>query len=143
MLPAPITVEAWMVQLGFTNQTKLFIKQLGAHTGQTGNGKPVHLTMYKSNLPEQIPFSTAAEALDELFPADGDKGFHISIEMEPGTTGLKNPHIYRGVNDIYKGQGNNLMPDEWAQLRNSLKKRLDDEIKKLKSAIVATKWCKS
>jgi len=139
---APIGVEEWMAKLGFAKKSNVYMKDLGVHTGQTGKGKSIHLTIFKSSLPEQIRFSTPAEVLDLLFPDNGDRGFHITIEMTVGESSLKNPHVFRGLDQIYKGQGNNLMEAEWTNLKKTLKQRLDKEISDLKGAIIGTKWCK-
>ena len=62
--------------------------------------------------------------------------------MTPADSSLKNPHVFRGVDQIYRGQGNNFMEAEWGDLKKTLKQRLDKEISEIKSAIVGSKWCK-
>jgi hypothetical protein len=144
--PPPITVAAWMKQLKFVDKGSLYMHDLktfnGAGASHTGNGKGLHLSIFKSQLPDDIPaLSTANEVRDILFPASGNKGFHITLEYQDGETSLKNPHVYRDLATIYKGQGVTYVKDEWTALEKTLSKRLDAELVKLKNLIVASKWC--
>jgi hypothetical protein len=108
-----------------------------------GPGKTTHLSIFKSQLPDDIPaLSTPDEVRDILFPANGNQGVHITLEYHVGAPSLNNPHVYRDLDTLYKGQGVPCMKDDWAALGNTLGKRLDAELIKLKNLIVASKWCK-
>lgn len=148
--PPSIAVGEWMKKLKFTNSGNLYMKELGEFTGAgpklAGKGLNLHLSIFKNQLPMSDGVSgmaTAADVLDILFPAKGNKGFHITLEYQVGETSLKNPHVYRDLKTIYQGQGVNLANDEWAALEKKLGTRLDAELIKLKNAIVASKWCKA
>jgi hypothetical protein len=146
--PPPIAVATWMAKLGFAAAGNLYLKQLkvfnGAGAGLTGKGKALHLSIFKSQLPgaEGVPGrSTAQQVLDILFPADGAQGFHITLEWQQGETSLKNPHVYRGLATIYKGQGVTYSKEEWTALEKKLGNLLNAEVVKLKAAITGTGWC--
>lgn len=144
--PPAITVDDWMDKLGFDSKGNLYMKDLGVFGGAgkltAGKGKELHLSIFKKQLPDDVSaMCTPEQVRDTLFPSKGALGFHITLEFHQGETSLSNPHVYRDLNKMYKGQGVTYQQDEWDALEKKLTQRLDAELIKLKNAIVATKWC--
>ena len=135
-----IKVSAWMECLGFQRKTNLYMMGLGKFTGASQQliekGKAYHLSIFKSQLPNRIipTFCSAVSIRDILFPEDDELGFHITIECNSDR--MKNPHVYRGLDEIFHGRGIKHSTKEWIALKKKLTRILNEKLKELYTAIL-------